>query len=155
MEKNNILSTFLIIAIVIVGGYYLYQKMPDLFSLSFLSKSNDGYSEWVALTGKNCSSGDIVAFDGVFDKIEGDWLYFYPRIISNESKTINKTIKVKINEETAFHEVIFDPGSESDITQENIALSEIKNGDIITIAAYCGDGSVDNRVAAEIRVFSQ
>ncbi len=140
MEKNNALTIiFLIVVIVGVGGYYLYQKV----GIPGLPGGED--SGVVSYAGKECPLLGDITVDALFEKIEDNWLYFYSK------DKVGSVERAKLSEETIFSKATFSPELET-IKEENINSSEIKDNDGVSIVVFCGKEATDEKIVRAVKL---
>jgi len=138
MEKSNVFTIIFLIVVVLIGGYYLYPK-------AITPESGEGAAGTVSYAGKECPLLQDVIVDALFEKIEGDWMYFYSK------DKIGSVEKAKISKETTFSKAIFSSELEV-IREENIDPSEIKNNDGISIVVFCGKEAKDEKIARTVKL---
>ena len=118
------LSIAVFLAIVIIaGGYYFYKNPIDN------NQQNNQASEVNKTDNEKCEgdqcitvTNDIV--DGVFQKIEGGFLYFQPK----DDSSIQL---VKMTDNIVFREITLSDSFES-IGEKNISLTDFVNGDQVS-----------------------
>lgn len=131
-----------IIAILSLGGYYFYQQ----YWSNKPADNPEGFSFLPAGEKTNNECGQLynVIIDGTFEKIEKELLFLQPKENSEQINIVNLTDKTEF----------FKMNLSSDMQvlgQTETNLSELKEGDSISIVAMCDSENSDEKTALIVR----
>ncbi len=151
MNKKTlpIILVLVLILIVFIGGYYIYNTSVENENLPINNNSANNQQNNQGCQGDECDvENSVDFFDGVFDRAEGNMVYFKPEG-SEQLKAI------AINDQTIFSELTLSEGSEEYevVSEESINLSDLVRGNNISVfAAYLNDDSESDNLGLASKI---
>lgn len=141
MNKKIYVILFLVIILSIGGYYYLYYQSPVTQNeQNEASQSNQNNSDELPENNK-CSKLVNKIIDGTFQKVENNLFYF-------QVKDNDFIESVKLTSDTLFLRMNFSSTMEI-INQLNITLTELTEGDLISVVVLCEECDNEEECAKE------
>jgi len=144
MSKKIFISIGLIVLILIIAAayyyYFIYQKsVENKSSEEQTSQVEEQTGEEEELDNQELAN---LIIDGVLQKVEDDFMYI---------RVEDKEEIVKLTEETTFSEMTFSTEMEL-IKEKDISLSEIEEGNSISIIVLYNEDNSEEKTALAVRL---